>query len=354
MMPERAPARRSPLGVVLTRPAGQSAPLAAALARLAPSRIRTIDFPLIEIRASADPGALDTALRRLARFALVFFVSPNAIEQAFARGAALGIDVAAALGRNGDQDRDRKRKPGPGPGRGVLIAAVGPGSVQALAAHGVRPGTHRLLAPAGALEAAAMLEAAGGLEAGPDPDAMHADADADAQRRQAQAEAIRYDSEALLDALARSGERPALAGGEALIVRGDGGRELFADALRDAGMTVHAVTAYERHVPAPSAAVWQPICRLLEEDLPHVWVLSSSEGVRNLDLLARAHFAGSGDARHAALKHARVIVPHPRIAAAASRAGFDTITHAGAGDANLLRAILAASDPIAHDEHDRR
>ncbi|MGI4857639.1 MAG: uroporphyrinogen-III synthase [Janthinobacterium lividum] len=350
-MPERARAVPTPLRVVLTRPAGQSAPLAAVLARVAPSRIETIAFPLIEIRASAAPQALDAALRTLARFALVFFVSPNAIEQAFARGAALGIDVAAALGRRQD----------PAHGPGVLIAAVGPGSVQALAAHGVRPGTHRLLAPAGALEAAAMLEAlpapglTGGLPAIPaDVTADAMSAHAHAQRRQAQAEAIRYDSEALLDALARSGERAALAGRDALIVRGDGGRELFADALRDAGMTVQAVTAYERHVPAPDAAAWQPIDDLLLHDLPHVWILSSSEGVRNLETLADARFANSGDPRHAALRRARVIVPHPRIAAAAQRAGFDTITNAGAGDANLLRAILAASDLIAHDEHDRR
>ncbi|MGI4984795.1 MAG: uroporphyrinogen-III synthase [Janthinobacterium lividum] len=411
-MPERARAVRAPLSVVLTRPAGQSAPLAAALARLAPSRIETVAFPLIEIRASAAPHALDEALHALARFALVFFVSPNAIDQAFARGAALGIDVAAALRRNRDAGRTQDQ--------GVLIAAVGPGSVQALAAHGVRPGTHRLLAPAGALEAAGMpgghdpadpasarrpsRDDVAALRAPDAPDLRETfDAPSDAvpgarsdavpgtrsdavpgapsdalsdvppetafdalpdaapgamsdharaQRRQAQAEAIRYDSEALLDALARSGARPGLAGRDALIVRGDGGRELFADALRDAGMTVQAVTAYERHVPAPDAAAWRPIERLLDDALPHVWILTSSEGVRNLETLARAHFA-PGDDRHAALRRARVIVPHPRIAAAANRAGFDTITNAGAGDANLLRAILAVSDLIAHDEHDR-
>lgn len=73
---------------VLTRPAGQSAALAA---RLNAAGIETIEFPLIEIVALApgERAPLSAALAGLERYALVVFVSPNAVEHALAQLAAL-------------------------------------------------------------------------------------------------------------------------------------------------------------------------------------------------------------------------------------------------------------------------
>uniref|UniRef100_UPI00158E11D2 uroporphyrinogen-III synthase n=2 Tax=Burkholderia TaxID=32008 RepID=UPI00158E11D2 len=66
---------------VLTKPEGQSAALAA---QLAAAGIEAFDFPLIDIAPVADPAPLDAAFARLDAYALVVFVSPNAIDRALA------------------------------------------------------------------------------------------------------------------------------------------------------------------------------------------------------------------------------------------------------------------------------
>jgi uroporphyrinogen III methyltransferase/synthase len=321
---------RRRFSAVLTRPGEQSVALARTLEA---AGIEAIQFPLIDIRPNPDTREIDAALRGIDRgtepathrYALVFFVSPNAIEHAFGRAQALGVPLADALAC-----RD---------GAWPIVAVVGPGSVQALARYGVRPGSHQVLAPAGAL-ADALTD--GQADAVPSANSS------------SNAELIRYDSEALVAALDATVGRAALAGHDVLIVRGDGGREWFADALRDAGARVHPVMAYQRAVPQPDETAWRQIEALLD-GAPHVWVLTSSEGIRNLDTMARARFgecddSGSGAAaqsRFSALKRAPVIVTHSRIAAAAVSAGFDTITNPGAGDANIVRAVLAASEQMA-------
>jgi len=94
--------------VVITRPLAQAAPLAARVAALG----RTVEvLPLLEIAPLPDQSALLAALARLDRYALVAFVSPNAIDAAFAHIAQWPS--------------------------GVMAAVVGEGSRAALAAHGV-------------------------------------------------------------------------------------------------------------------------------------------------------------------------------------------------------------------------
>ncbi|WP_179092218.1 uroporphyrinogen-III synthase, partial [Burkholderia pseudomallei] len=61
---------------VLTRPDGQSAALAA---QLAAAGIDVLDFPLIDIAPLADDAPLAEAFARLDAYALVVFVSPNAV-----------------------------------------------------------------------------------------------------------------------------------------------------------------------------------------------------------------------------------------------------------------------------------
>jgi len=99
------------LPVVVTRPRQQAHAFAASVQ--AQGRPAVV-FPLLEISAVEDAAALQAMLRRLEEFALVVFVSPNAIDAAFAQLPA---------GR-------------PWPAE-VAIGIVGEGSRLALRAHGV-------------------------------------------------------------------------------------------------------------------------------------------------------------------------------------------------------------------------
>lgn len=294
---ERTPAER--FTAVLTRPAGQSAALAAALER---EGIAAFDFPLIDIAPAEDDGPLRAAFGALERFALAIFVSPNAIERAL--DAVPGFAWPAA----------------------VPIGVVGPGSVAALAQRGIATPAHRVIAPAGA----DVTAAAGARDASGDGKPGHAENGESA---------VRFDSEALLAALSEQLGLASLSGRAVLIVRGDGGREWLADRLREAGAHVEALCAYRRIVPVPSAQTWARV-RTLLQGAPHAWLLTSSEGVRNLDALARGELT---DAERIALRHAPLVVPHPRIAETARALGFDTITASGPGDARILGALRALS-----------
>lgn len=105
-------------GVVITRPQAQAAPLAARLQQLG---ISAEIFPLLEIQPLDDARALQATLARLADYALVAFVSPNAVDAAF---------------------RFIDRWPD-----GVIAAVVGAGSRQALASHGLTNANARIASP---------------------------------------------------------------------------------------------------------------------------------------------------------------------------------------------------------------
>ena len=94
--------------VIITRPLAQAQPLADRVAAL--GRVAEI-LPLLEITPLPDSAPLQAALARLRDYALVAFVSPNAIDAAFAY-----ISQWPA---------------------GVIAAVVGEGSRAALAARGV-------------------------------------------------------------------------------------------------------------------------------------------------------------------------------------------------------------------------
>lgn len=111
-----------PAAVVITRPRQQAEPLARAVAALGRTPVL---LPLLEISPLPPDSAADAELRRvladLGAYALVAFVSPNAIEAAFAHIAAWP--------------------------EGVEIAVVGEGSRAALARHGVDGGKIRIHCP---------------------------------------------------------------------------------------------------------------------------------------------------------------------------------------------------------------
>ncbi|TCW81867.1 fused uroporphyrinogen-III synthase HemD/membrane protein HemX [Burkholderia sp. SRS-46] len=264
---------------VLTRPDGQSTGLAA---QLAEAGCDVLDFPLIDIAPLDDPAPLDAAFAALADYALVIFVSPNAIDRALAQYGAIWPNA-------------------------LPVGVVGPGSVAALERHGIAAPAYRVIAP----------------QAPDDGSAPH------------------YDSESLFACIeAAFGGAAALAGRRVLIVRGDGGREWLADRLRDAGADVQLVAAYRRVVPEPRIGMWERVHALLGGE-PHAWLVTSSEGVRNLHELAHAHLT---DAEIDALKHAPLVTPHPRIEQTARALGFDRITLTGAGDERIVRAFRSMAD----------
>ncbi|SEC95096.1 uroporphyrinogen III methyltransferase / synthase [Burkholderia sp. WP9] len=262
--------------VVITRPAGQSNEL---IARLAEVGLATLDFPLIDVAPVTDDAPLRAALSSLERYALVVFVSPNAVDHAFAHSDTIWPHA-------------------------LPIGVVGPGSVQALARHGVSAPAYNVISPpSGADE-----------------------------------EAARFDSEGLFAAIDMALGATNLEGKRVLIVRGDGGREWLAERLREAGTEVETVAAYRRLVPEPSIGGWARVHELLAGE-PHAWLLTSSEGVRNLHELAQDHLTVDEIVQ---LKRATLVTPHPRIAQTARALGFDSIRVSGAGDERIVRTLLAA------------
>ncbi|KAF1858325.1 hypothetical protein Lal_00014829 [Lupinus albus] len=114
----RRPPRAMPDAVVITRPRQQAEPLARAVAALG----RTpLILPLLDISPLPDDTALKAALARLRDYALVAFVSPNAVDAAFAHIHAWPAAVA--------------------------LAVVGEGSRAALARHGIAGDGYRVYLP---------------------------------------------------------------------------------------------------------------------------------------------------------------------------------------------------------------
>lgn len=248
--------------IVVTRPQAQAAPLAQAIAAAGG---RPLVFPLLEISPAADPQPLAEAAERLADYALAVFISPNAVDYALPRMLAAGPWPAA-----------------------LTPAAVGQGTVKALAAHGI----------AGCV-----------------------------------APTERFDSEALL-------ELPELAAGQVAgrrvaIFRGDGGRELLADTLRQRGATVDCIACYRRSGPSEGVA---PLIAAWRAGRLDAITVSSSEGLRHLvDLL-------DADGR-AWLQNTPIFAPHARIAENARALGLSNIILTDAADAGLLAGLRAYNWP---------
>jgi uroporphyrinogen-III synthase len=99
--------------LLVTRPRPQCADW---LARLAELGVDAAALPLIEILPARDAAPVHDAWAALPRVDLAVFVSPNAVEQFFARAGGAAWPAA------------------------TLAACVGPGSARALVAHGVPAG----------------------------------------------------------------------------------------------------------------------------------------------------------------------------------------------------------------------
>ena len=248
------PADLAGRGVLVTRPAGQAEPLC----RLIESAGgRAIRFPTIAIEPTNDPEA--TALLGES-WDLLYFVSPNAVEQTLALVA--------------DASWPRVER----------VAAVGRGTARALAA------------------------------AGRAPDLVPND---------------RYESEALL-------EMPELAdmrGRRVLIVRGEGGRALFAQTMTERGAEVRFAEVYRRVRPAVDVA---PLLARWHEEVDFV-MATSDEVLLNLAELL-------GQEGRARLLATPLVVIAERTAQTARDLGFQTVRVAErADDESIVRALIALS-----------
>ncbi|MES2069784.1 MAG: uroporphyrinogen-III synthase [Pseudomonadota bacterium] len=252
--------------VVITRPAAQAEPLAQRVAALGR---RPELFPLLEILPLTETAELDAALGNLGTYALVAFVSPNAIDATFARIKAWPAEVS--------------------------IGVMGAGSRAALAAHGVSDANATILSPT---------------------------------------DSERTDSETLLAVLDLQG----LKTGQVLIIRGETGRELLADALKAQGIAVRQVAAYRRVAPQLTAERVQKLSSMLEVE--NDWIVTSSEALRTLLAWAEQLATGYGISDAVAkMQQQHLIVPHVRIAETAKSLGFQSITLTGSGDEHLLVAL---------------
>ncbi|HEV7617438.1 MAG TPA: uroporphyrinogen-III synthase [Burkholderiaceae bacterium] len=248
--------------VIITRPRAQADALARRVAALGRD---AIVFPLIEIHPLADPAPLLAALADLSSYAMVAFVSPNAIDAVFAVLRSWPMQVA--------------------------LAVMGEGSRRALGHYGVTVANATIISPV-------------------DPE--------------------RTDSQTLLDAL----DVGALRDQRVLIVRGEAGRELLADALRAAGAQVTQVAAYRRQAPDLDQARRKQLGQLL--DSRNDWIVTSSEALRIAMQMAEQACGAAGVAK---MQQQTIIVPHVRIQETAQMLGFRHITLTGSGDERLLAAL---------------
>jgi uroporphyrinogen-III synthase len=161
----------------------------------------------------------------------------------------------------------------------------------------------------------------------------------------------RTDSETLLDDL----DLAQLQDQKVLLIRGETGRELFADALRQAQIAVDVVAAYRRVIPEFDSVRAETLRKLIEpneepneepqgseqERQQTAWVITSSEVLSTL--LKWASCLALPDAV-VKMQQQKLFVPHFRIAQTAKELGFHSITLTASGDENLLVALQLHHD----------
>ena len=145
------------------------------------------------------------------------------------------------------------------------------------------------------------------------------------------------DSEALLEhlVLRQAVARP---DPKVLIVRGEGGRGLLAERLREQGASVDYLELYRRHLPSYGEGA---LPAKVEAERLNALVVSSGQGFEHLQRLA-------GDA-WPTLARLPLFVPSPRVAEMARAAGARTVVDCrGASAAALLAALREHSVPFSN------
>ncbi|MCV4342821.1 uroporphyrinogen-III synthase [Pseudomonas capsici] len=143
------------------------------------------------------------------------------------------------------------------------------------------------------------------------------------------------DSEALLE-LPQLQEAISIPGSRVLIMRGDEGRELLAERLREQGVSVDYLPLYRRFLPQYPLST---LSRRVESERLNGLVVSSGQGFEHLLQLA-------GDA-WPKLAGLPLFVPSPRVAEMARAAGAQTVVDCrGANAAALLAALRDQPQPV--------
>jgi uroporphyrinogen-III synthase len=143
------------------------------------------------------------------------------------------------------------------------------------------------------------------------------------------------DSEALLQ-LPRLREAVSQPGAQVLILRGEGGRELLAERLRELGASVEYLELYRRDLPAYPP---NELSLRIEAERLNGLVVSSGQGFEHLRQMA-------GDA-WPTIAQLPLFVPSPRVAELAHAAGAQTVVDCrGASAAALLTALREHPVPV--------
>jgi uroporphyrinogen-III synthase len=143
------------------------------------------------------------------------------------------------------------------------------------------------------------------------------------------------DSEALLQ-LPRLREAISQPGAQVLILRGEGGRELLAERLRERGASVEYLELYRRDLPAYAP---DELPRRIAAERLNGLVVSSGQGFEHLRKMA-------GDI-WPTIARLPLFVPSPRVAELASAAGAQTVVDCrGASAAALLTALREHPEPV--------
>ena len=133
---------------------------------------------------------------------------------------------------------------------------------------------------------------------------------------------VRFDSEGLL-ALS---ELQNVHGSHVMIFRGDGGRELLGDTLKERGATVEYAACYQRSKPQQDAA-------MLLAAKPDAISVTSSEALGYLWQML-------DDDAKGALRGTPIFLPHQRIAELARVQGWLQVHMTASGDDGLLSALV--------------
>lgn len=144
------------------------------------------------------------------------------------------------------------------------------------------------------------------------------------------------DSEALL-ALPQLDEALQMPNPRVLIMRGEGGRELIAETLRQRGVAVDYLELYRRIRPQYPAGT---LARVIEESQLNALLVSSAQGLDNLRQLAADAWAE--------LARLPLLVPSPRVAEMARAAGARQVIDCRGASAAAVLAALRATPAPAH------
>jgi uroporphyrinogen III methyltransferase/synthase len=119
--------------VVVTRARAQASGLAAMLRNLG---AEVVELPAIRVQPRIDSEEVRAAVDSIAEYSLICLTSPNGVQFLFEALAAAGRDARALAG--GTKNKQVGEGGSAAALGGTVIAAIGPGTARALAAHGIR------------------------------------------------------------------------------------------------------------------------------------------------------------------------------------------------------------------------